>query len=190
MAKGWGPENAVFLENVSPPPPPDFEVEGPWSWSPADVSRHRPTLMPLITPCFPTMDSLGSVNSATYRIIHDEMIRGEAHLNALFKATTRGGGTGMSAAEERGAWEVLFEPICFPACYNHFIQVRFFLRRLCPFPFSLPLFPRSARESLCAGAYIFYYASCSHRFCCCVRGPLRARLSTSLPPLPRPTGDD
>ena len=157
MAKGWGPDNPVYL--TSPPPPPDFEVEGPWSWSAADVSRHRPTLMPLITPCFPTMDSLGSVNSATYRIIHDEMIRGEAQLNALFKATTRGGGTGMSAAEERGAWEALFEPVCFPACYNHFIQVRLPLRR--PLPFLPPpsLLPHSR---LCAARLPFPRVICTH----------------------------
>ena len=119
MAKGWGPDLPVRL--VPNPPPPSFEVEGDYSWSVDNVRRNAPHLMPLITPCFPTMDSLFGVNKATYRVMHDEMIRGESHLNDLSAAMN--GADGLSVAEERAKWEELFEPVCFPALYNHFIQV-------------------------------------------------------------------
>ena len=70
------------------------------------------SIMPVITPCYPSMNSSHNVSPATLEIILEEFKRGEKIIENIEK--------------KLDVWDSLFEPLPFFSYFPHFIQVHIF----------------------------------------------------------------
>eukprot|EP00002_Diphylleia_rotans_P039330 TRINITY_DN90_c0_g1_i1.p1 TRINITY_DN90_c0_g1~~TRINITY_DN90_c0_g1_i1.p1 ORF type:complete len:577 (+),score=116.32 TRINITY_DN90_c0_g1_i1:58-1788(+) len=83
--------------------------EGPLGLKNWEKKKNRADLMPIITPCYPTMNSSYTVSKSTLQVIKEEIERGHKICE--------------SALQGKEKWIQLLEPFDFFAKYNHFVEI-------------------------------------------------------------------
>jgi poly(A) polymerase len=78
-------------------------------WNPKKYSRERFELMPVITPCYPCMNSTFNITWSTLQVLKGEF----------------GRGLQIASRVEEGAarWDELFEPAAFFDAYHNFLMI-------------------------------------------------------------------
>uniref|UniRef100_A0A7S4I6N1 polynucleotide adenylyltransferase n=2 Tax=Odontella aurita TaxID=265563 RepID=A0A7S4I6N1_9STRA len=122
----WKWPKPVMLGPIASSPP----VPGvaPLSvWNPRANPRDAAQLMPIITPCYPSMNSSYNVGQPQLRRIQQELCRGEQIVNGIAAAGSgeRGGGRKQRNAYE---WEDLFAGKDFFRQHGHYLQVNIMAR--------------------------------------------------------------
>jgi len=100
----WKWPNPILLDKI--------EDDGPLSkkvWNPRINHRDRSHLLPIITPCYPSMNSTYNVSESTKKIIIGEFQRG-------MDITTK-------VEKDEAEWKELFEKLDFFSLYKTYLQI-------------------------------------------------------------------
>ena len=117
--------SAASTASAEEPPLPPHLAGGMSEWTPRD----RGSLMPIITPCKPRLNSTHTISRSTLALLKDEIKRASALAAQARSAAGRASALATGAASSSSAWAAderwaaLFEPLEFFAAYPHFVVV-------------------------------------------------------------------